>query len=624
MAHNICSICGSTEEREYISIEGIYVSKCPNCGYVELPKSEKANENAKLIQEYAFLLEANKLCAEIFNNINTPENIRWPDKMLKGDVKSYLNTPLYGMLYAAWLTKGFTVKKTSRANVVLETVYKHASDLKEQSVVLEVLVKLYDESVKQEKEKKERERSKKDRKSAMRRSLIKQMLVGIASLPIIALLVCLINIATFAPTIVDGDSGVSVHVFNDSVSMLHKIDLSLSVERHTPGSRHYIEAMDTLKYMTDNISVYDINMSSRDRDAKLKKAVSFTFPIPEGFDASCLKVYYLFEDNTYKEVASKISVSTNTISFTEDKLGLYVVAENHPKIVTVTYDVNSGNKSGAFTMANESQDVAYKTSDTIINTMKSDGYNFIGWATDKSGSVMVTDKSGRMLTNVKDYTDSDGKWICTNDVTLYAQWSARTFKVTYDANGGKCSRIEDTVTYDSVYSLPTPTRADHAFIGWYLDETEILNQNQVTTTGDHTLKARWVKVTSTYNSGIRTITIAEGKKVEEFIKLSLDADTLISEGYTKVTINVTFDAKVIHSCYQRIIVYSSDTGKEFYAKDWDISEDDWQEGNNFAFTVNISELQSGCSFYIRWECPDSYWRDEWELGTVTVNVMAIK
>ena len=72
---------------------------------------------------------------------------------------------------------------------------------------------------------------------------------------------------------------------------------------------------------------------------------------------------------------------------------------------------------------------------------------------------------------------ADTKVTLTENQTLYARWTANTYKVTFKANGGSFadSATEKSVTqtYDSNYKLPseTPTRAGYAFEGWYTSST---------------------------------------------------------------------------------------------------------------------------------------------------------
>ena len=52
-------------------------------------------------------------------------------------------------------------------------------------------------------------------------------------------------------------------------------------------------------------------------------------------------------------------------------------------------------------------------------------------------------------------------------LTLTANWTANTYTVTFNPNGGSVSPTTKTVTYDSAYgTLPTPTRTGYTFAGW--------------------------------------------------------------------------------------------------------------------------------------------------------------
>ena len=83
------------------------------------------------------------------------------------------------------------------------------------------------------------------------------------------------------------------------------------------------------------------------------------------------------------------------------------------------------------------------------------GYTFVGWNTQQSGS-------GTSYQADNDYTDDAS-------VTLYAQWTANTYTVRFDANGGQGSMFDQTFTYDQAQALTKNsfTRSDgYAFGGW--------------------------------------------------------------------------------------------------------------------------------------------------------------
>lgn len=82
---------------------------------------------------------------------------------------------------------------------------------------------------------------------------------------------------------------------------------------------------------------------------------------------------------------------------------------------------------------------------------------------------------------------------------VYAKWTAKTFTVNFDADGGAFEGNEGdpiTVTYDQNWpELPTPTKAGMNFNGWLLGEGEdavrIISGTPVKITGNATLKAQW-------------------------------------------------------------------------------------------------------------------------------------
>lgn len=80
-----------------------------------------------------------------------------------------------------------------------------------------------------------------------------------------------------------------------------------------------------------------------------------------------------------------------------------------------------------------------------------------------------------------------------DDLTLLAHWKSMNINLTLDANGGDVEYNTKTVTYGVDYVLPTPTRANYTFDGWYLDDTLLCPMSGTWTFSkvDITLKARW-------------------------------------------------------------------------------------------------------------------------------------
>ena len=81
------------------------------------------------------------------------------------------------------------------------------------------------------------------------------------------------------------------------------------------------------------------------------------------------------------------------------------------------------------------------------------GHDFNGWYTSESGGSQIS--SGTTVG-------------ITSNQTLYAQWTAHTYVVTYNANGGSGTPGNQIRTYGSnlILSSSQPTRTGYDFAGW--------------------------------------------------------------------------------------------------------------------------------------------------------------
>lgn len=82
------------------------------------------------------------------------------------------------------------------------------------------------------------------------------------------------------------------------------------------------------------------------------------------------------------------------------------------------------------------------------------GYTFAGWNTNSSGTGTNYSAGGSYTGNAA--------------VTLYAKWTAITYTVSYNANGGTGAPGNQTKTYGQTLTLSTtvPTRTNYNFKGW--------------------------------------------------------------------------------------------------------------------------------------------------------------
>ncbi len=100
------------------------------------------------------------------------------------------------------------------------------------------------------------------------------------------------------------------------------------------------------------------------------------------------------------------------------------------------------------------------------------GYTFSGYYNSQSGGKQYYKATGVAITET---------WKETNNITLYAQWTANTYTInynlgdddTYPANLG--SNAPKSATYNAVIEIPTPTRVGYVFVGWTLSGDSISN-----------------------------------------------------------------------------------------------------------------------------------------------------
>ena len=139
------------------------------------------------------------------------------------------------------------------------------------------------------------------------------------------------------------------------------------------------------------------------------------------------------------------------------------------------------------------------------NTFTKAGYTFNGWNTEANGSGASYNPNG----------DNNKVTIGTANVTLYAQWKAKEYKVKYDLNykGATGEPTPKEVSWESNDLLPTtnPTRPGYEFKGWYTaaeNGTKVegtTKYSKIATNDTQTsvnLYAQWEKIyTVTFNAG---------------------------------------------------------------------------------------------------------------------------
>lgn len=158
---------------------------------------------------------------------------------------------------------------------------------------------------------------------------------------------------------------------------------------------------------------------------------------------------------------------------------------------TIKYHGN-GATSGSMTNST----ATYNSNFTLpANAFKRDYYVFSGWATSSGGRKEYNDKAVFKPFNK------------TNDLNLYAVWTAANYNVTvqFDGNGGTCNAAAKTVKVMSSITLPSSevTRDGFTLVGWTLNKNDKDNYEKPGTTikanDDMTYYAIWKSTTGNSN-----------------------------------------------------------------------------------------------------------------------------
>jgi uncharacterized repeat protein (TIGR02543 family) len=175
-------------------------------------------------------------------------------------------------------------------------------------------------------------------------------------------------------------------------------------------------------------------------------------------------------DGWYTEETDGVKITTGTV-FSEDAV---VYARWTPIRYTITYNLNGGTVEYP-----NPTSYTVETDGFELNNPTRAAYIFDGW-TGANGTVKQTDV----------YVEQGS----TGNKTYTANWTLETYMILFDATGGEVSTESGTTgAGGKLTSLPTPTREEYVFIGWF---TEYTDGTRVTTStvfsGDATIYAQWM------------------------------------------------------------------------------------------------------------------------------------
>ena len=269
------------------------------------------------------------------------------------------------------------------------------------------------------------------------------------------------------------------------------------------------------------------------------------------------KTGYTFLGWTWERQTEPVLSVTIPAGCTGDK---HYVANWQVNTYTITYDANGGEVSPA------TQDVVYGTEYTLAKPTRV-GYDFGGWL-------------------YNDNLQVDGIWSLIANPTFVAQWTATSYNITYELNGGSVVIFVNPTAYtiESSRVIYSPTKTGYTFLGWTWEgQTEPVLSVTIPagSTGDKHYVANWQA--NTY-----TITYdANGGEVSP-----TSQDIVYGTEYTLATptrVGYDFGGWLYNDTIQTDGVWSLTTSPTFVAQ--------WTARTDIAYVVNHYQENANNSSY---------------------------
>ena len=177
---------------------------------------------------------------------------------------------------------------------------------------------------------------------------------------------------------------------------------------------------------------------------------------------------YAFKEWTWEPAGATITsdvVATATFTRTERQLVNYRTLCTYDIVLKNNYTEDEG-KDGYTTIT-----ATHTSFSTTNKPAAREGYEIEGYYAESACTNKVADDKGKLIANVTNYTDANGKWI-GGETILYTKWTGRTYTVTLDDNGGSGGSGTITATYGSPMPVITlPTRTGYTFNGYWTGKT---------------------------------------------------------------------------------------------------------------------------------------------------------
>ncbi len=295
----------------------------------------------------------------------------------------------------------------------------------------------------------------------------------------------------------------------------------------------------------ENSPVYALQLSNDNTDLKLYGEINLS---SQGENTVISKNVTLSKANN--NITSKLNITGNYLvcgevvnkesflnvepkTITSDEYNMYISP------VVLTFDANGGVAITDVKIVYNSQ--KYGT----LPTPQREYFEFTGWYTQAENGELIT---------------ADSTVNAETSQTLYAQWKQLTSTLVFDANGGSVSD-ESKLVYigKTVGDLPTPTRSNFTFLGWFKDDgTQVTKDTVFTATSSVTVKAYWQSGWVKASEAPANAEIADTKYTYTLTSYTTSSSSSLS-GWTKYDTTSEWGSYGSWSSWSKTAVSNSDS-----------------------------------------------------------------
>ncbi|MFQ7155377.1 MAG: InlB B-repeat-containing protein [Merdimonas faecis] len=221
----------------------------------------------------------------------------------------------------------------------------------------------------------------------------------------------------------------------------------------------------------------------------------------------------IIQDNTKAGATDNLYLGWNTINITGplgENAHIGVNAENVPRSFISGWSNNMAGKDPAdyFSSDGDACGIGLNTAGDVVLgnlcttiTLNPNGGTLPEFSLVAGAALPIPSKTGYTFAGWYENPEFSGNPVTdiptnsTENLNFYAKWTANTYTVTFDANGGSVSQTSAVTVAGKLTSLPTPTYDGYDFLGWY---TQKDGGDEVTTntvfTKDTTIYAHWQNI----------------------------------------------------------------------------------------------------------------------------------